>query len=113
MSTSPLTTLKRYRTRFTATMAAVAVLSGGVVALTAGTASALPVCVTLREWRGEDVQAASYSFGSTRRPCSKKTTTPRTSGSATTSGTCSRCRTTRGSSIKRGANGLSDWLVTR
>ena len=63
MSTSPLTTLKRYRTRFTATMAAVAVLSGGVVALTAGTASALPVCVTLREWRGEDVQAASYSFG--------------------------------------------------
>ena len=63
MSTNPLTTLKRYRTRFTATMAAVAILSGGVVALTAGTASALPVCVTLREFRAEDVQTASHSFG--------------------------------------------------
>ena len=43
MSTRPFTTLKRYRTRFTATMAAVAVLSGGAVALTAGAASALPI----------------------------------------------------------------------
>ncbi len=43
MSASPLTILKRYRSRLTATMAAVAILSGGVVALTAGAASALPI----------------------------------------------------------------------
>ena len=43
MGTSTLTTLNRYRTRVTATIAAVAILSGGVVALTAGAASALPI----------------------------------------------------------------------
>ena len=33
------------------------------MALTAGTASAMPVCVTLREARRRTVQAASESFG--------------------------------------------------
>ncbi len=64
MSTNPLTTLKRYRTRFTATMAAVAILSGGVMALTAGTASAMPDCVGMRAYQLEAVKNASYSFGS-------------------------------------------------
>ena len=59
MSTSPLTTLKRYRTRFTATMAAVAVLSGGAVALTAGTASAEPDCVGMRAYQLEAAKNAS------------------------------------------------------
>jgi hypothetical protein len=65
MSTSLLTTLKRYRTRrFAATMAAAAVLSGGVMASTAGTASAMPDCVGLRAYQLEAVKNASYAFGS-------------------------------------------------
>ena len=66
MSTNPLTTLNRYRTRrFAATIAATAVLSGGVMALTAGTASAMPFnCVGLREYQLEAVKDASSAFGS-------------------------------------------------
>ncbi len=45
-------------------MAAAAVLSGGVMALTAGTPSAMPDCVGMRAYQLQSVKNASNAFGS-------------------------------------------------
>ena len=115
MSTSLLTTLKRYRTRrFAATMAAAAVLSGGVMALTAGTASAMPDCVGMRAYQLRSCEERELRVRLVHDGCARGGRLQRLRGPPRLPGsTCRTCRTGRGASMKRGANALSDWLVTR